>query len=235
MNTVAFIFARSGSKGLPGKNIRMFSGKPLIAWSIEHAKAVKKITRVIVSTDSCEIAEIAKAYGAEVPFLRPSELASDSSSEWLAWRHALDFLRNSEGALPDVMVSVPATSPLRIPTDIERAIDLFSSGGCDGVIAITPSHRSPWFNMVTIEPNGKVKLIIQDSKKINRRQDSPSAFDVTTVVYVMDPNFVLQKEGLFDGRIGAIEVPHERAVDIDTLYDFQLAEWAHKYNFLQQT
>lgn len=231
MNAVAFIFARGGSKGLPDKNIRIFSGKPLIAWSIEQARAVKKINRIIVSTDSWEIAEIARAWGAEVPFLRPAELATDVSSEWLAWRHALEFLNETEGALPDVMVSVPATSPLRIPSDIESAIDLFESSECDGVIAVTPSHRSPWFNMVTIGYDRKVKLIISGSKKINRRQDSPSAYDVTTVVYVMDPNFVLKKDGLFDGTIGAIEVPHERAIDIDTLYDFELAEWTHKSKF----
>ena len=90
MKTIAFIFARGGSKGLPGKNIRLLGGKPLIAWSIEHARAVQRIDRIIVSTDSQEIANVAKEYGAEVPFIRPEQIAGDTSPEWLAWRHALN-------------------------------------------------------------------------------------------------------------------------------------------------
>ena len=91
MKTVAFIFARGGSKGLPGKNIKPLAGKPLIAWSIDHARAVERIKRVIVSTDSQEIADIAHEFGAEVPFMRPQELARDDSPEGLAWRHALHY------------------------------------------------------------------------------------------------------------------------------------------------
>ena len=122
MKIVAFIFARGGSKGLPGKNIRLLDGKPLIAWSIEHALAVKLIDRVIVSTDSDEIAAVAIEYGAEVPFMRPPELACDNSPEWFAWQHALDFLRANEGDMPNMFVSVPATAPLRSPDDIEKCI-----------------------------------------------------------------------------------------------------------------
>ena len=102
MKAVAVIFARGGSKGLPGKNIRPLAGKPLIAWAIEHALAVKRIDRVIVSTDSEEIAAVAREYGAEVPFLRPAELARDDSPEWLAWRHALNYFLNVDGVLPEV-------------------------------------------------------------------------------------------------------------------------------------
>ena len=109
----AFIFARGGSKGLPNKNIRDFCGKPLIAWSIEQALNVKEISQVIVSTDSQEIAQIAKDFGAEVPFLRPSELAADDSSEILSWQHALNFVNLTTGNYPELFVSIPTTSPLR--------------------------------------------------------------------------------------------------------------------------
>ena len=91
---IAFVFARGGSKGLPGKNLRQFAGKPLIAHAIEHALAVPRIDRVIVSTDSPDIASVARDFGAEVPFLRPADLAADDSPEWLSWRHALNFLQN---------------------------------------------------------------------------------------------------------------------------------------------
>ena len=96
MKAVAFIFARGGSKGLPGKNVRLLDGKPLIAWSIEHARAVKRIERVIVSTDSQEIANVARQFGAEVPFIRPKEFALDDSPEWIAWQHALNYLTEKE-------------------------------------------------------------------------------------------------------------------------------------------
>ena len=141
MSFVAFIFARGGSKGLPGKNIRSLGGKPLIAWSIEQARAVESIERVIVSTDSPEIAEVARYYGAEVPFTRPSELAQDDSSEWLSWRHALTYILESAGSMPTAMVSVPATAPLRLPIDIQRCIDLYREGGTDLVLTTTTAHQ----------------------------------------------------------------------------------------------
>ena len=117
-NIVALICARGGSKGLPGKNIRPLGGKPLISWAIDQAKSVSRISRVIVSTDSEEIARVARASGAEVPFIRPAELAQDSSPEWLVWRHALNFLKETEGTYPDLFVVVPATAPLRSVQDL---------------------------------------------------------------------------------------------------------------------
>ncbi len=224
MNTVAFIFARGGSKGLPGKNIRPLAGKPLIAWAIEHAQAVKRIRRVIVSTDSTEIAAVAKTYGAEVPFLRPAELASDQASEWLAWRHALEYIRSDEGVLPDAMVSVPATAPLRLPVDIENCLDIYEQGGADLVITVTEPHRNPYFNMVKQENDGLVGLVIPPTQGVTRRQDAPAVFDMTTVAYVANPVFVLTQTSVFAGRVKAAHVPLERSIDIDTLLDFEIAE-----------
>jgi len=224
MKAVAFVFARGGSKGLPGKNVRPLCGKPMIAWSIEHAKAVKRIHRVIVSTDSEAIADVARQYGAETPFLRPKELARDDSPEWLAWRHALNYLQESEGALPDAMVSVPVTAPLRIPEDIERCLDDFARGGADVVVTVSEAHRSPYFNMVKLNVDGSVSLVIPPAKNVARRQDVPAVFDMATVAYVARPQFVLTRNALFEGRVRAITVPAERAIDIDTLLDFQIAE-----------
>ena len=150
MKTVAFIFARSGSKGLPNKNIKLLAGKPLIAYSIEQALTTKRIDRVIVSTDSNEIARVALHFGAEVPFLRPSKLATDDSPEWLSWRHGLEYLRTSTGSLPQVMVSLPPTAPLRNNQDIENCLNEFEKNDSDVVIAVTDAHRNPYFNMVEI-------------------------------------------------------------------------------------
>lgn len=224
MDTVAFIFARGGSKGLPGKNIRPLAGKPLIAWAIDHARAVSRIRRVIVSTDAPEIAEAARAFGAEVPFLRPDELARDDSPEWFAWRHALNFLKQDEGRLPDAMVSVPVTAPLRLPEDIENCLDRFVEGGADMVVTMAEAHRNPYFNMVKANPDGTVGLVIPPAAGVTRRQDAPAVFDLTTVAYVADPGFVLTREGTFAGRVKAVQVPVERSIDIDTLLDFEIAE-----------
>jgi CMP-N-acetylneuraminic acid synthetase len=224
MNVVAIIFARGGSKGLPGKNIRSFGGKPLIAWSIEHALAIKRVNRVLVSTDSDEIAVVALEYGAEVPFMRPAELAADDSPEWLAWRHALNYLRESTGELPDVMVSVPTTAPLRLPQDIENCLNEYENHDADIVITVTEAHRSPYFNMVKTNADGSVGLVNPPQKAIARRQDAPIVFDMATVCYVVKPEFVMSHESTFEGRVRSVYVPTVRAIDIDTLLDFQIAE-----------
>ncbi len=225
MNIVGFIFARGGSKGLPKKNIRSFAGKPLIAWSIEQAMSVKRIRRVIVSTDSLEIADIARSFGAEVPFLRPEHLANDHSPEWLAWRHALNFISEEDGIMPDAMVCVPVTSPLRLPSDIDRCIDVFQSGDADIVLTVTEAHRNPYFNMVKYIDTDTVNLVFPFTDTISHRQEAPKVFDLATVAYVADPEFVINNTGLFAGRTKAVHIPVERAVDIDTLLDFQIAEY----------
>ena len=222
---VAFVFARGGSKGLPGKNLRLFAGKPLIAHAIEHALAVSRIDRVIVSTDSPDIASVARDYGAQVPFLRPAELAADDSPEWLSWRHALKFIQEEMGVLPGAMVSVPVTAPLRRSEDIERCLDLYSEGGADVIVTVSQAHRSPYFNMVQRRPDGTVALVVQTSKEFARRQDVPAVFDMTTIAYVADPVFVLSRGSIFQGRVKAVEIPPERAIDIDTLLDFEIAEF----------
>jgi CMP-N-acetylneuraminic acid synthetase len=224
MNVIAFIFARGGSKGLPGKNIRLLGGKPLIAWSIEHALAVPRIDRVIVSTDSDEIASVAREYGAEVPFLRPAELARDDSPEWLAWRHALRYVQSTEGTLPKLMVSIPTTAPLRLPLDIENCLDVYEEGGADMVITISEAHRSPYFNMVRANGDGTFGLVNPPQSTVTRRQDAAEVFDMTTVAYVVNPEFVLTHDATFQGRVKAVRVPKERAIDIDTLLDFKIAE-----------
>ncbi len=224
MNVIGFIFARGGSKGLPDKNIRLLGGKPLITWAIEHAKAVKRIRRVIVSTDSQEIVSVARDYGAEVPFLRPADLATDNSPEWLAWRHALSFLKETEGSLPEAMVSVPTTAPLRLPVDIENCLDEYAKGEADMVVTVTDAHRNPYFNMVKANADGTVGLVIPLQSGVTRRQDAPAVYDVATVAYVANPAFVFSHQAIFAGRVRAVHVPVERAIDIDTLLDFEIAE-----------
>jgi len=220
----AMIFARGGSKGLPGKNIRPLMGKPLLAWSIEHALAVPGIERVLVSTDCEEIAAVAREHGAWVPFMRPDGLAADHSPEWLSWQHALQFLQDSEGKMPDAMLSVPTTAPLRASQDLEACIAEYEKGECDVVLTMTDAHRSPYFNMVKKTDDALVDLVIAPKTQVARRQDSPEVYDLATVGYVLNSEFVMTNSAMFQGRVSAVHVPVERSIDIDTLLDFRIAE-----------
>ncbi len=224
MKTVCFIFARGGSKGLPGKNIKLLDGKPLIAYSIDLAKQCSSIDEIIVSTDDDEIAAVAREYGAEVPFVRPSELSSDKSSEWLALRHAVDWYSKERGVF-DFFLSLPTTSPFRSRIDVESCLELINSDpNADAVITVREAERSPYFNMVEFSDEGYVSLVIKPENEISRRQDAPKVFDITTVAYAVRPTFIQKASGLFDGRLRAVQVRAERALDIDTAYDFMLAE-----------
>lgn len=225
MNAVAFVFARGGSKGLPGKNTRLFGGKPLIAWSIERALEVSRISRVIVSTDSEEIATISRQYGAEVPFLRPVGLATDESPEWHSWRHGLEWLKETTDSIPEVMVSVPSVAPLGLAIDIENCVDEYEKRLSDIVITVTDAHRSPYFNMVKANPDGTYGLVDTSFSNLARRQDAPIVYDMATVCYVANSEFVMTHSSIFEGRVSAVHVPIQRAIDIDSLLDFQVAEY----------
>jgi CMP-N-acetylneuraminic acid synthetase len=216
----AFVFARGGSKGLPGKNVRLLAGKPLIAHSIAAARAVGAIDRVFVSTESDEIASVARHYGAEV-IARPAELATDTAPEWLAWQHAVRTLRE-QGAAFDYFVSLPATSPLRTPADIEGCLTMLDETA-DVAIVVTPSARNPYFNMVVRQPDGATQVVL-NAGTVTRRQDAPAVYDITTVAYVTRPDFVVSNSGIFAGRVASFVIPKERAVDIDDEVDFCLAE-----------
>ncbi len=220
MDIFAFIFARGGSQGVPGKNIRSLNGKPLIAHSIDSAKEVSRISKIFVSTDFKDIADVAKEYGAEV-IPRPAELSQSDTPEWLAWRHALDWLKQ-HNVNCDVFVSLPATAPLRSKEDIESCLDSLDNE-TDMVITMTNANRNPWFNMLKKE-NGYVDVLLKPDHMISRRQDAPVCYDMTTVAYVTRPSYVLNANSHFEGKVKGVLVPAERAIDIDTELDFKIAE-----------
>ena len=223
MKYLALICARAGSKGLPGKNIKPLNGIPLIGRAINVAKKIEKISRIIVSTDSKEISDVALEYGAEVPFKRPKELAQDDSPEWLVWRHAIEFIENS-GDNFDAIVVLPVTAPLRNIDDVEACIDLFEKSGADSIITVSPASRSPYFNMTINDNDGNASLVIPPAKKVIRRQDSPEVFDMTTVCYVVNIDFVKKYDGIFEGCVKSVVIPRNRSIDIDDSLDFKIAE-----------
>lgn len=222
-NLTAFIFARGGSKGVPNKNIYPIAGKPLIAHSIVEALKSPSISRVIVSTDDDGIASAAKQYGAEI-LSRPAELAGDTTPELLAWRHAIDsFPDLFTGSSPQPFISLPATSPLRSREDIEAGLLRFKSSDCDILFGITPAHRNPYLNMVTIDDQDYISIAISGSSAI-RRQDVPDMYDVTTCVYIGHAAYIQTCTRLMEGSVGYVIIPPHRALDIDTRYDIHLAE-----------
>lgn len=222
---VAAIFARGGSKGIPRKNLLPLGGKPLLVHAIDAARSAPSVSRVVVSTDDHEIAEVARQAGAEVPFLRPAELSTDEAPEWLAWQHLIRALEAESGSPAiDILLSVPTTSPLRSVEDLERCVALLRDTDADVIITVRPSGRSPYFNMVTLDDEGGARLVLPLSQPVQHRQASPAVFDITTVAYAARPAFVLRTQSIFEGKVRAVVVPPERAVDIDSPLDFQFAE-----------
>jgi N,N'-diacetyl-8-epilegionaminate cytidylyltransferase len=221
MSTFGFVFARGGSKGVPGKNIRDLAGKPLLAHALHVASQVTEIERVFVSTDSSDIAAIAESFGA-TSILRPTELAQDDSPEWLAWRHAINWVKTEVGNF-EIFVSLPATAPLRAAEDVTQCLSKLDQD-TDIVLTMTPSQRSPWFNMVKTDTSGQLSLLV-GRDEIVRRQDAPVGYDLTTVAYVSRPQFILEKARIWDGRVRGVVVPQERAIDIDTELDFEIADF----------
>jgi len=220
MKVCAFVFARGGSKGLPGKNTMELGGIPLVGHSIRTAKSTPSVTHIFVSTDSDEVANVATKFGAQV-IMRPAELSSDTAAEWDAWRHAIDHVKDL-GIEFDVFLSLPATSPLRNARDVQACLDALDME-TDVVVTVTPSSQNPYFNMVTRDRAGLTQILMPSSGFF-RRQDAPPVFDLTAVAYVTRPDFIRTKSNLFSGTVRSVIVPKERAVDIDDEWDFRFAE-----------
>ena len=220
MTTIASICARGGSKGVPGKNIRPLLGKPLIAWTIEQALKVPAIERVVVSTDSPEIAAVAEAAGARVPFLRPAELATDSAPKVPVIRHLVDR-ENTSGIAVSRVVDLDPTSPLREVTDIEACLGLLTDD-VDVVITGYGAEKNPYFNMVEALPGGGFGLCKASATAFDRRQDTPAVYAMNASIYVWWERTL--DLGLFGPHTRLHVMPRERSIDIDSEVDFALVE-----------
>ena len=222
MNIVATICARGGSKGVPRKNIRLLCGKPLIVHTIETAQKCRLINRIIVSTDDGEIAEIARKAGAEVPFMRPRELAQDDTAKLPVIKHAIQFLE-SQGYSPDIVVDLDPTSPLRTEKDIEACIRMVMAGEADNVFSVTRASKSPYFNMVEII-DGKVRLVKQLDRPAKRRQDAPEVYDMNASIYVWKRDALMNNETIYLENTRIYLMP-KWAIDIDDETDFEFVEY----------
>ena len=223
MKTIAIICARGGSKGVPKKNIRPLCGKPLIVHTIDVAKKCPSIDRVIVSTDDSEIAEIAKANGAEAPFLRPKDLALDSTPKLPVLKHAVNYLESQEGYYPDIIVDLDPTSPLRTDADIEACIRMVRDKGTDNVFSVTKARRNPYFNMVEII-DGRVRLVKRLDQPVTSRQHAPPVYDMNASIYVWKKEALMNSDTKFLESTRIYEMP-EWTIDIDSETDLELVEF----------
>ncbi len=219
MKTYAFIFARSGSKRLKNKNLKIFNGKPLVTHSIVAAKKVKEIKKIFVSTDSIQISKLALKLGATV-IKRPKYLCNSSSNELLSWQHAVRWVEKNVSSFQK-FVSLPATSPLRSTVDITRSVKKLNKK-CDVVITYTNAKNSPWFNM--LKKKGKYMNLALHGKPIFRFQDTPKLYNMCTVAYVSSPKYILNTKNLFAGKVTGNYIPIERSIDIDTKFDLKIAK-----------
>jgi N-acylneuraminate cytidylyltransferase len=207
----------------------LLNGKPLIGWAIELGLRCPSLDRMIVSTEDEEIAEVARRFGAETPFLRPKELAQDDSAELLSWQHCIRTLTESEGRAPEVLATIPATAPLRAVADVEACIQKRHDCSADLCLTVKVADRNPYFTMLTLEDSW-VRMLIQPPQPIVRRQDAPEVFDIVPVCYASRPEYILSTPRLLAGKICATVVPPERSIDIDTEMDFALAEFLSQRN-----
>jgi CMP-N,N'-diacetyllegionaminic acid synthase len=219
--TIATICARGGSKGLPGKNIRLFAGRPLIVHTILQALRCEHIAGVYVSTDDAQIADIARAAGAQVPYLRPAELATDAAPKLPVIEHLVRHLEEEGGGIARI-VDLQPTSPLRSAQDIEAALALHGAGL---VASVTAAHDNPYFNLVEAQPDGMVRLSKGDGSV--RRQDAPEVYALNGSIYVWERAALAQaaQHGMWSVRIAPYEMPRWKSVDIDDLEDLEYAEW----------
>lgn len=217
-SVLGIIPARGGSKGVPKKNIRHLLGKPLISWTIEEANKSKYIDRLIVSTDDQEIAEVSKTWGAEIPFIRPSELAQDDTPGIDPVLHAIKMLPDYE-----YIVLLQPTSPLRLVQDVDTCLERVVEQEADSCVSVTLSDKSPYW-MYQLTNESELKPVVVPDKPVLRRQDAPDVFVLNGAVYVANTSWLQETRSFLHKETIGYVMPKERSIDVDTELDFCILE-----------
>ena len=231
MKILGIITARGGSKGVPGKNLKLLAGKPLLAYTTESARACPALDRVILSTEDEEIAAVGRSLGIEVPFIRPAELSRDDTPHLPVIQHAVAWLREHEGYQPGAVLVLQPTSPLRTAADITGAIALRVSSGADSVLSVSevPGHAHP-SRTLRLDADGNAVLFVTGDpvrKRINRRQDLPEAWVMNGAIYACRTHLLFAAEpSLYGDQVAAYRMPAGRSISIDDLDDWAAAERA---------
>jgi CMP-N,N'-diacetyllegionaminic acid synthase len=219
--TLAVIPARGGSKGVPMKNVAPVGGKPLIAWTIEAALVASSHPRVVVSTDDPDIVRVAREWGAEVPFLRPAELATDEAAGEAPVVHALEWLRSEDGWEPDLVMCLQPTSPLRSAHDIDASIARLEALNADSLVSVTPANQHPYW-MKRLDGDGWVYPFLPEAVGA-RRQELPPVYALNGAIYLARRSAFLAAGRWYVGRTCSYIMPAERSLDVDTPWDLHLA------------
>jgi len=219
MKLLALIPARGGSKGIPGKNIKQLAGKPLLGWTIDSAKQASCVDQIVVSTDDEEIASVARELGAEVPFMRPSDLATDHAP-------AIDLVMHALEQLPDVdwVLLLQPTSPLRTAEDIESIVRLCIERGASSAVSVTEADKHPYW-MYECDERGRLQRVISDQPVITRRQDLPLAYALNGALYLACREWFFEHRLFIGPNTLGYVMPKERSVDLDTPQDWNWVEY----------
>jgi len=236
-NILGIIPARSGSKGIPKKNIKLLGGKPLIAYTIEVAQKSQLLTHLIVSTDDEEIAKVAREFGAEVPFLRPKELASDQTLMLPVIQHAVKFMEEREGVKFDYIATLQPTSPFRLVEDIDSGLKLLIKSGADSVVSLVEvdSNSHP-IKIKKLVGNQVLPYCFEEPEGF-LRQDFKPAYKRSGALYINCRDLVVKESKFYGDNIAGYILPPERSIDIDDEFDWLKAEYlleklkGHGYNF----
>ena len=223
MSVLALINARGGSKGVPRKNIRPLLGKPLIGWSIEAGLAAKSVTRLVVSTDDEEIAGVAREFGASVPFMRPRELAADTSLQIDAIRHAVGFMENA-GLFHDIILVLQPTTPLRLPGDIDESLTLLEKSGADSVISVCDVGGRHPVTCYRSGDGGFLRPLFESDWRGVLRQKFGQVLWRNGAIYAMRRDVVMEQGSLYGASTVGYVMPEERSFNIDSLFDWDLLE-----------
>jgi CMP-N-acetylneuraminic acid synthetase len=223
MQYLGLITARGGSKRIPGKNSKPLCGKPLLAYTIEAALASSRLDRVIVSTEDEEISSIARQWGAEVPFRRPDELATDDARSIDVMVHAIEWLREHESYSPDALVLLQPTCPLRTGRHIDEAIELYEARQADCVVAVSEPEDHPYW-MKAMDQDGQVMPLMEvDLRRYHQKQTLPKVWASNSSIFVVRRVFFLAGQKMYGGRTYGYVMPRSESLDIDTPWDYHLA------------
>ena len=215
LTILVVIPARGGSRRFPGKNLALLGGKPLIAWSIEAAQSSRLVDRTVVSSDSTDIIDVARRFGADAPFVRPSHLAADDTSTWETVAHALDEMPGF-----DLVVLLQPTSPLRSAADVDAAIKLSADRGLPVVGVCRASKPPEWLYYLA---GDRMEPVLRNVRVPGRSQDARPAFAINGAVYVSSVESLHANQGFLGPTTLAYEMPPERSVDIDDEFDLRIA------------